>query len=196
METVKRIFKGTTGNIYWDLFICFFKMGIFTIGGGMTMISMLEEKICEEYKWLSSEEVLDAIAVSQSLPGVIAVNLATYIGYKKRGLAGSACATFGVVLPSFIIIILVVCLLRTIDQNPYVQGAIEGIKAAATGLIAFAAYKMGKQTLKRPFQWILAGAAFLLIGIFGVNAVWVILGAIVTGEIYFSLINAKAGEEQ
>ncbi len=196
METVKRIFKGTTGNIYWDLFICFFKMGIFTIGGGMTMIPMLEEKICEEYKWLSSEEVLDAIAVSQSLPGVIAVNLATYIGYKKRGLAGSACATFGVVLPSFIIIILVVCLLRTIDQNPYVQGAIEGIKAAATGLIAFAAYKMGKQTLKRPFQWILAGAAFLLIGIFGVNAVWVILGAIVTGEIYFSLINAKAGEEQ
>lgn len=63
----------------------FFKMGMFTIGGGMTMIPMLEEKICEEYKWLSPEEVLDAIAVSQSLPGVIAVNLATYIGYKKKG---------------------------------------------------------------------------------------------------------------
>ena len=75
METVRKIFKGTTGSIYWNLFICFFKMGMFTIGGGMTMIPMLEEKICEEYKWLSPEEVLDAIAVSQSLPGVIAVNL-------------------------------------------------------------------------------------------------------------------------
>ena len=70
METVRKIFKGTTGSIYWNLFICFFKMGMFTIGGGMTMIPMLEEKICEEYKWLSPEEVLDAIAVSQSLPGV------------------------------------------------------------------------------------------------------------------------------
>ena len=151
-------------------------------------------KICEEYKWLSPEEVLDAIAVSQSLPGVIAVNLATYIGYKKKGLRGSVCATLGVVLPSFIVIILVVCLLRTIDQNPYVQGAIEGIKAAATGLIAFAAYKMGKQTLSRPFQWILAGAAFVAIGLLGVNAVWVILAAILTGEIYAAVSRAKAGE--
>ena len=185
METVRKIFKGTTGSIYWNLFICFFKMGMFTIGGGMTMIPMLEEKICEEYKWLSPEEVLDAIAVSQSLPGVIAVNLATYI---------SVCATLGVVLPSFIVIILVVCLLRTIDQNPYVQGAIEGIKAAATGLIAFAAYKMGKQTLSRPFQWILAGTAFVAIGLLGVNAVWVILAAILTGEIYAAVSRAKAGE--
>lgn len=194
METVRKIFKGTTGSIYWNLFICFFKMGMFTIGGGMTMIPMLEEKICEEYKWLSPEEVLDAIAVSQSLPGVIAVNLATYIGYKKKGLRGSVCATLGVVLPSFIVIILVVCLLRTIDQNPYVQGAIEGIKAAATGLIAFAAYKMGKQTLSRPFQWILAGAAFVAIGLLGVNAVWVILAAILTGEIYAAVSRAKVGE--
>ena len=92
------------------------------------------------------------------------------------------------------LIILVVCLLRTIDQNPYVQGAIEGIKAAATGLIAFAAYKMGKQTLSRPFQWILAGAAFVAIGLLGINAVWVILAAILTGEIYAAVSRAKAGE--
>lgn len=185
MNVIKDFFKK---NIYWNLFFCFFKIGLFTIGGGMAMIPILEEKICDKYKWMSSEEVLDCIAVSQSLPGVVAVNMATYIGYKKKGLAGALVATFGVVLPSFIIIILVVSFLRSIDHNPYVQGALEGIKAAATGLIAFAAYKMGKRTLKNAFQWIIAAIAFILVAFVEINAVWVILAGILVGEIY-SVIN-------
>lgn len=157
----------------------------------MAMIPIMQEKICDERKWMTEEEILDCIAVSQSLPGVIAINMATYVGYYKKGLKGALVSTAGVLLPSFIIIILVVSLLRTIDENPYVQGALEGIKAAATGLIAFAAYKMGKQTLKGVFQWIMAILAFLLIVVFGLNAVWVILGAIVAGEVY-AAINAAA----
>lgn len=82
MRKLKAFFKN---NIYWNLFFCFFKIGMFTIGGGMAMIPILEEKICDKYGWMSSEEVLDCIAVSQSLPGVIAVNMATYVGYKKKG---------------------------------------------------------------------------------------------------------------
>lgn len=191
METVRKIFAAKTGNFYWDLFMCFFKMGLFTIGGGMVMIPILQEKMCEEYKWLTVEEALDAIAVSQSLPGVIAINLATYVGYKKKGLPGSICATVGVILPSFIVIILVVCLLRTIEENPYVQGTLEGIKAAATGLIAFAAYKLGRQTVKKPFQWIMAGAAFAAIGILGFSAVWVIIAGIFAGEIYYFLRGSR-----
>ena len=152
------------------------------------MIPILEEKICDKYGWMSSEEVLDCIAVSQSLPGVIAVNMATYVGYKKKGVIGAVITTFGVVLPSFVIIILVVSFLRSVDDNKYVLGVLEGIKAAATGLIAFAAYKMGKQTLKNPFQWLTAAAAFVLVAFFGINAVWVILAGILAGEIY-SVVN-------
>ena len=161
----------------------------------MAMIPIMQEKICDERKWMTEEEILDCIAVSQSLPGVIAINMATYVGYYKKGLKGALVSTAGVLLPSFIIIILVVSLLRTIDENPYVQGALEGIKAAATGLIAFAAYKMGKQTLKGVFQWIMALLAFLLIVVFGLNAVWVILGAIVAGEVYAAINAASLTKE-
>ena len=191
MRKLKAFFKN---NIYWNLFFCFFKIGMFTIGGGMAMIPILEEKICDKYGWMSSEEVLDCIAVSQSLPGVIAVNMATYVGYKKKGVIGAVITTFGVVLPSFVIIILVVSFLRSVDDNKYVQGALEGIKAAATGLIAFAAYKMGKQTLKNPFQWLTAAAAFVLVAFFGINAVWVILAGILAGEIY-SVVNKGVRKE-
>ena len=161
----------------------------------MAMIPIMQEKICDERKWMTEEEILDCIAVSQSLPGVIAINMATYVGYYKKGLKGALVSTAGVLLPSFIIIILVVSLLRTIDENPYVQGALEGIKAAATGLIAFAAYKMGKQTLKGVFQWIMALLAFLLIVVFGLNAVWVILGGIVAGEVYAAINAASLAKE-
>ena len=185
MRKLKDFFKN---NIYWNLFFCFFKLGLVTIGGGMAMIPIMEEKICEKYKWMTSEEILDCIAVSQSLPGVIAVNMATFVGYKKKGVVGAAVSTFGVVLPSFVIIILVVSFLRSVEGNRYVQGALEGIKAAATGLIAFAAYKMGKQTLKNPFQWVTAAAAFVMVAVAGINAVWVILAGILAGEIY-SVVN-------
>lgn len=192
---MSRIKDFCKNSIYWNLFECFFKLGLFTIGGGMAMIPIMQEKICDERKWMTEEEILDCIAVSQSLPGVIAINMATYVGYYKKGLKGALISTAGVLLPSFIIIILVVSLLRTIDENPYVQGALEGIKAAATGLIAFAAYKMGKQTLKGVFQWIMALLAFLLIVVFGLNAVWVILGAIVAGEVYAAINAASLAKE-
>ncbi len=178
-------------NMYWSLFECFFKLGLFTIGGGMAMVPLMQEKICEERKWMTEEEVLDCIAVSQSLPGVIAINMATYVGYYKKGWKGALVSTLGILLPSFIIIILVVSLLDTIDENPYVQGALEGVKAAATGLIAFAAYKMGKQTLTGAFQWIMAIIALVLIAAFGISAVWVILGGILVGEVYFAMQGAR-----
>lgn len=181
-------------NIYINLFLCFFKVGIVTIGGGMAMVPLLQEKICDKYKWMSDEEILDCIAVSQGLPGVIAINMATYVGYYKKGFFGALLATVGVILPSFVIIILVVCFLEVVGENPYIGGLLEGIKAAATGLIAYAAWKMGKQTLHGAFQWIIALAAFVAIGIFGVNAVWVILAGILIGEAYFTMNKAKEGK--
>lgn len=191
MSKIKEFFKG---NIYWNLFTCFFELGLFTIGGGMAMVPLMQEKVCEERHWMTDEEVLDCIAVCQSLPGVVAINMATYIGYYKKGLKGALVSTFGVLLPSFVIIILVVSILKSIEQNSYVKGALEGIKAAATGLIAFAAYKMSKQTLTGIFQWIMAAFALLLVAFLKVSAVYVIIAGILAGEIYCTIKSAKGRE--
>lgn len=191
MSKIKEFFKG---NIYWNLFTCFFELGLFTIGGGMAMVPLMQEKVCEERHWMTDEEVLDCIAVCQSLPGVVAINMATYIGYYKKGLKGALVSTFGVLLPSFVIIILVVSILKSIEQNSYVKGALEGIKAAATGLIAFAAYKMSKQTLTGIFQWIMAAFALLLVAFLKVSAVYVIIAGILAGKIYCTIKSAKGRE--
>ena len=191
METIKKFFRE---NIYFNLFWCFFKVGVVTIGGGVAMLPILQEKICEEYRWMSNEEILDCITVSQGLPGVIAINMATYVGYFKKGLRGALASTLGVILPSFVIIIIVVLFLEEVGGNPYVGGLLEGIKAAATGLIAYAAWKLGKQTLKNAFQWTLDIVAFILLAFLDIDAVWVVLCGLLVGEIYNAIKCAKEGK--
>lgn len=171
-------------NLYVQLFWSFFKLGLFTIGGGMAMIPLIQGIVVDEKHWMTEEEAVDCIAVSQGLPGVVAINMATYIGHQKKGFAGALTATAGVILPSFIIIILIVKLLQGIGDSKYVQGALLGIKAAATGLIALSAYKVGKQVLKGPFQWVVALISFGLIAGLSINAVWAILGGIAVGLVY------------
>lgn len=186
-------------NLYLQLFWTFFKLGLFTIGGGMSMIPLMQGIIVDKKKWMTEEEIVDCIAVSQGLPGVIAINMATYIGHYKKGILGAIVATIGVILPSLAIIIAIVELLHGIGDNHYVNGALTGIKAAATGLIAYSAYKVGRQVLKKAFAWVLAVIAFVVIAVFDVNAVWVIICGIVLGLIYehFTVKKAeKAGDDQ
>lgn len=189
-----RIFDRVKENLYLQLFWSFFKLGLFTIGGGMAMIPLIQGIVVDQKKWMTEEEAVDCIAVSQGLPGVIAINMATYIGQKKKGFAGAVAATVGIVLPSFIIIIAVVKLLHGLGDNSYVNGALTGIKAAATGLIAFSAYKVGRQVLKGPFSWILALLSFVLIVWLSVSAVWAILGGIVLGLVYTAVRNHRGQE--
>ena len=178
--------KSLKDNLYLQLFYEFFKLGLFTIGGGMAMIPLIQNIIVDKKGWMSEEEAVDCIAVSQGLPGVIAINMASFIGRQKKGMLGSICATVGVILPSFLVIILIVELLQGIGDNAYLQGALAGIKAAATGLIAYSAYKVGRKVLTGPFQWILALGSFIAIAVFGVNAVWMVLAGIVLGIVYTS----------
>lgn len=168
-------------NLYVALFWEFFKLGLFTIGGGMVMLPLIQTIVVEKKGWMSEEEAVDCMAVGQSLPGVIAINMATYIGRQKKGLPGALCATAGVILPSFIIIILIVELLQGIGDNSYVTGALTGIKAAATGLIGYSAYKIGRKVLIGPFAWCLAVGAFVAIVWLGISAVWVVLAGILIG---------------
>ncbi|MCI9640850.1 chromate transporter [Anaerovoracaceae bacterium 41-7] len=187
--------SGVKENIYFQLFWSFFKLGLFTIGGGMAMIPLIQGIVVDEKHWMTEEEAVDCIAVSQGLPGVVAINMATYIGHQKKGIGGALAATIGVILPSFIIIIAIVKLLQGIGDNPYVQGALVGIKAAATGLIAFSAYKVGKQVLKKPFQWILALASFGLIAGLSVSAVWAIVGGIAAGLVYTAVMEKRKNRD-
>lgn len=188
--------KSLKDNLYLQLFYEFFKLGLFTVGGGLAMLPLIQNIVVEKKGWMSEEEAVDCIAVSQGLPGVIAINMATYIGRQKKGMLGSVCATAGVILPSFIIIILIVELLQGIGDNPYLNGALMGIKAAATGLIAHSAYKVGKKVLTGAFQWALAVGAFAAIIFLGINAVWVIVAGILLGLLYTSKNEKKCGGEQ
>lgn len=184
--------------MYLQLFWLFFKLGLFTIGGGMAMVPLLQEKVCDEKGWMTEEETVDCLAVSQGLPGVVAINMATYVGYKMKKLPGAVVATLGTIIPSFVIIILVVLFLDTIAENIYVQGALTGIRAAATGLIAFAAWKLGRQVLagKGVFEWALALTAFVIIAFFDVNAVWVILGSIAAGILRSFVSAGRAADRE
>ena len=147
------------------------------------MIPQLQQ-VVKDKGWLEDDEMIDCIAISQSLPGIIAINMGTYIGMKLRGLKGAISATLGVVTPSFIIIILAVTVLDSIGENQYVQGAFMGVKAAVCGLIVVTVVKMGKKILRSVFAWILALAAFATIVIFGINAIWMILIGAFAGIAY------------
>ena len=178
-------------SLFWE----FFKIGLFTIGGGMAMLPLIQKVAVEDKKWMEEEDMIDCLAVSQAMPGVIAINSATYIGKRQHGLTGSLAATIGVVTPSFLIIIAVVTLLGTIGHNSYINGAFTGIKAAVCGLVIVSACKLGIQILKGPFQWVLAILAFFAIAVFEVTALWAILGGAVAG-IVLLMIRGKRGAEK
>lgn len=167
-----------------QLFTVFFKIGMFTFGGGLAMIPLIQRAVVDDRHWLTETEMVDCVALAQSLPGVIAVNTATYVGNKKKGFLGALFATIGVTLPSFTIIILVVLFLNAVGDNPYVEGALTGVTAASCALIAMAAFSLGKQILRGAFTWIVATVSFAMIVLFDVSAVWAIVAGAVAGCVY------------
>ena len=128
------------------LFATFFQIGLFTFGGGYAMIPMITDRVLGA-GWITTDQLIDFIAISESTPGPFAINIATFIGMKTGGLTGAVCATFGVVLPSMIVIILVVKIFTKFSKSPYVKGSLSGIRPAVLGLIASAAYSLGRSIL-------------------------------------------------
>ena len=131
----------------FEIFLIFFKMSPITFGGGFAMIPIMEDEMVNKKKWLSKENLVDIFAVSQSLPGAIAVNSATFVGYQIGGIPGGLSALLGIVLPTFGIIILLAALLGSFQHNIHLQAALEGIRPVVVALIASAAYKMGKVSI-------------------------------------------------
>ena len=160
------------------------------------MIPQIQQVAVKDKGWLTEEDMIDCIAVSQSMPGVIAINSATYIGRRIKGVRGSLAATIGVIAPSFMLIILAVTFLGAIGENRYIIGAFTGIKAAVSGLIIVTAVRLAKQSLTSLFQWVLAVASLLAIGFFGITAIWAILAGAVAGIVYNAVkLKRKMPEE-
>ena len=118
-----------------ELFITFAKIGAFTFGGGYAMLALIEDECVEKKKWITHEELATVTAIAESTPGPIAINCATYTGYRKAGIAGAVSATIGMILPSFLVILLVVTVLDKILEHPYVKAALKGIKPCIMGII-------------------------------------------------------------
>lgn len=131
-----------------DLFLTFAKVGVMTFGGGYAMLPILQREVVENKKWASEDDLSDYFAVAQCTPGVIAVNTATFVGYKQMGILGGVVATLGVVFPSIIIITLIAAFLSNFADIPAVQHALNGVNAAVVALIASSVIKLGKSTLK------------------------------------------------
>ena len=175
---------GGEGGGSLSLFRTFFHIGLFTIGGGYAMIPLIEAKVVDEKQWISREELLDLMAVAQSCPGVFAVNIAIFIGYKIRGTWGALASTLGCILPSFLIILAIALFFRQFQDNPWVARAFRGIRPCVVALIAAPTFKMAK-TAKIGWTniWIPVLGAFL-IWMFGVSPIWVIVAAGFGGFLY------------
>ena len=145
-----------------ELFLTFAKVGAFTFGGGYAMISIVENTCVEQKKWISHDEMMDLTVIAESTPGPIAINAATYVGYKQGGLAGSVAATVGMVLPSFVIIFLISSVLDNFLEIHWIANAFRGIKIGVGLLILNVAITMVKKMKAKPLPRILAGSAFAM----------------------------------
>ncbi len=162
-------------KILLELFWTFFKIGSITIGGGYVMLPMIQKEIVQTKKWASDEEVIDYYAIGQSTPGIIAVNTATFIGYKLKKIPGAVAATLGMVCPSLIIILTIAIAFEHFEEIALVQSAFRGIRIAVIAVLIHAVYKMGKKTVKDWIGIIFAATAFVVVAFAKISPIWVIL---------------------
>lgn len=175
----------------FELFLTFFKIGAFTFGGGYAMVPLIKREAAEKKKWVSDDDIIDIVAIAESTPGPIAVNAATFIGTRTAGFPGAAAATFGVVLPAFIIILGVSALFRITSDIKWISYAFFGIRAAVLALILNAFVSMYKQCPKNLFSYVLAGAVFVLAAFLKVPVAAIIGGCAVFGLAFYALCGRK-----
>ena len=179
-----------------EAFVIFFKMGLFTIGGGYAMIPLMEKEIVEKRHWVEREEFLDIMAVAQSSPGVFAVNISIVIGYKKAGLNGSVACALGNVLPSILIILLIALGFRHFRGNEFVENVFKGIRPAVVALILVPTFNMARTAkINRYTIWIPIATA-LAIWLLGISPLYVIVVGIMGGIAKYLLVDSKKGGEQ
>ena len=178
----------------WKVFAAFFKIGAFTFGGGYAMIPLIQKEAVENHGWVTDDDILEIIAIAESTPGPIAINSATFVGYRAGGVLGSACATFGVVLPSFVVILAISYILRGFQDIPAVQYAFNGIRAGVLALLFKALWGMYKKSPKGWAAYVVMAAAFVLTAFLNVHVLLVIIGCAVFGLITATMAERKVQE--
>lgn len=170
------IYKGAAAiKKIFELFLVFLKIGAFTFGGGYAMIPLIQKEICEDKMWLSSDDILDIVAIAESTPGPIAINAATFVGYKVCGFWGALLATTGVVLPSFVTITVISFFLEKFESLQVVKYAFAGIRIGVLVLIIKAVVTMYKQYKKDAAAYLVMIFSFIAAAVFNVNVIIVLL---------------------
>jgi len=173
----------------WQIFKVFAKIGAFTIGGGYAMIPLIQAELSRR-GWISEDELPDIVALSQSAPGVMAVNISIFAGHKLRGFKGSVAATLGSITPSFLMILAIAMFFVAFKDNPYVERAFKGIRPVVVSLIAVPMVNMARRSCKNVWHWLLAVVSLLLVAFLNVSPIYIILCVLVLG---FSLTYYKEG---
>ncbi len=169
--------------MYWTLFLTFIKIGTFTIGGGYAMLPLIEREVVDK-GWLRKEDFIDIFSVAQSLPGIFAVNISIFVGYKLRKSMGAICCALGTILPSFLIILLIALFFTHARDNVWVEKAFKGLRPAVVALIVVPCLTTARAIKLSRIQLLLPVAAALLIWLGGISPAWIILAAIAGGIIY------------
>ncbi len=182
-----------------DLFVTFAKIGVFTFGGGYAMIAQIKETVVERKGWLDEEELMQIITVAESTPGPIAINMATYVGYKKKGVLGSIMATLGVVLPSLVILFVISLCLDEFMKNKYVAYAFTGIKCGVAYLILRAGFDLFQKLEKKPVPMVTFGLVYVLMLVFDLfsvsfSSIWFILLGGVFGIVLYAFLSSEEVE--
>jgi len=188
----------TTTNVYWESFRTFFKIGMFTLGGGYAMIPIIEEEVVNKHQWVKKDELLDLIAIAQSCPGVFAINISIFIGYKLNKVRGAVVTALGTALPSFLIILAIAMFFHQFEDNRVIAAMFKGIRPAVVALIAVPTFNLGRQAqLSRFTIWIPIASA-LLIWLLGVSPIWIIITAGLGGYVWGMLASpspSKGGDD-
>lgn len=180
--------KDSRPAAYHSLFKTFFKIGLFTLGGGYAMIPLIENEVVDKRQWVEREEFIDLIAISQSCPGAFAINISVFIGYKLRRQRGALCTALGTTLPSFLIILLIAMFFHQFMEYAWVASMFKGIRPAVVALIALPTFNLAKNAkINLVNCWIPVGSA-LLIWILGVNPIYIILAAGFGGYLYGTIL--------
>ena len=164
-------------QVFWT----FFKIGAFTFGGGYAMIPLIQNEAVEKRHWVTDDDILEIVAIAESTPGPIAINSATFVGYRAAGVLGSVCGTLGVVLPSFVIILALSFVLQEFQALRAVQHAFFGIRAGVLALLLKALWTMYKKSPKGWPAYVVMGLSFLLTAVFSINVIFVIIGCAIFG---------------
>ena len=162
-------------NIYLDIFTCFAKIGAFTIGGGYAMIPIIQKEVVDKRGWISEEDFMDVLAISQSAPGILAVNISIFLGHKLRGTKGSIVATLGSTLPSFTIILMIAMFFAGYQDNPTIMAICKGIRPVVVSLIAVPMINMAKKAKLNFYTGALAVITALLIIFMKVSPLYILL---------------------